>query len=155
MRGRKGEKAPFSPALLLLILALLVPLTLAQTPELSSRAFDLARQLRCPVCTAESVADSGSEVSVEMRVQIQQLLEEGRSDAQVLAYFQERYGDWILLEPPKRGLHLLVWLLPLGAALVGVLTLTLVFRRWLRRSQTPLDASEGDLSRVREVMREN
>lgn len=140
---------------ILVSLTLLLPLSFAQDLELSSHAFNLSRQLRCPVCTSESVADSGAEMANEMRLQIEAQLKEGKSDAEVLAYFQKRYGDWILLEPPKRGLHLLVWFLPLAAAATGSVILTLVFRRWLRRSRIPIEADAHDLQRVHEALEAN
>ena len=136
----------------LLGLTLALASALAQPPELSNRVFDLAAQLRCPVCTSESVADSQAEVSLEMRRQISELINSGRSDAEVLEHFRARYGDWILLEPPRRGLHLIVWLLPLGAALFGALLLALVARRWLGRAREPLVADEADLLRVRQAL---
>jgi cytochrome c-type biogenesis protein CcmH len=125
----------------------------AQPATLESRTFEIARQLRCPVCTAESVGDSSASIAVEMRDVIQQQLQEGKSEKEILAFFQERYGDWILLNPPKRGVHLLVWLLPLIAALVGVGFLVMYLRRWTKQAQTPIEASKEDLERVREEMK--
>ncbi len=125
----------------------------ANPSTLDPKVFEIAKELRCPVCTAESVGDSGSSIAVEMRDVIQQQLEEGKSEKEILAFFQERYGDWILLNPPKRGIHLLVWLLPLIAALVGVGLLAMYFRRWTKRAQTPIQASTEDLERVREEMK--
>lgn len=125
----------------------------AQAPrgevEFASRTFEIARQLRCPVCVSESVGDSSSPIAIEMRTQIHEQLEAGRSQREILAFFQERYGDWILLEPPRRGVHLLVWLLPVIAGLAGAGGLALLFVRWTRSARQPIDASEADLARVR------
>lgn len=144
---------PFLPRLLVNLLLLVCALGFAQEPaQLNSRTFEIAGQLRCPVCVSESVAESSSPTSVQMRREIQEQLEQGRSEAQILAYFQERYGDWILLEPPKRGLHLLVWLLPLVAAIVGLAALVYFVRRWTRASHEPVDVDDEDLRRVREAM---
>ena len=120
--------------------------------DLEREVFTIARQLRCPVCVAESVGDSSAEVSVEMRNIIQEKLEAGESEAEILAYFQARYGDWILLAPPKRGVHLLVWLLPIIAGLIGVTVLAFLFKRWTQTSQQPIEVDAADLRRVREAM---
>lgn len=120
---------------------------------LDPKVFEIAGELRCPVCTAESVGDSSSQVAVNMRDIIQDQLEQGKSEAEILAFFQERYGDWILLNPPKRGIHLLVWLLPLIAGLVAVSLLAMYLRRWTKQAKTPVEASKEDLERVREEMR--
>ncbi len=120
--------------------------------ELSDQAYAIARELRCPVCTAESVADSNAEIAAEMRRLIQQQLDQGRSRAQILAYFRQRYGDWIMLDPPKTGIHLLVWLLPILAAVAGAATLALLLLRWRRAAETAPAADPDDLQRVRRAL---
>ena len=125
----------------------------AQAPSLESKVFEIARELRCPVCTSESVGDSSSSVSIEMRNIIQDQLEQGKSKEEILAFFQERYGDWIMLEPPKRGVHLLVWVLPIIAGLIGLSLLIIVLKRWTKKSQAPIEVSAEDLGRVREEMK--
>lgn len=151
-RQEAGGKSGFRSYLLLITLTL-AGLTLAQTPTLESQVFEIARELRCPVCTSESVGDSSSSVAIEMRNIIQDQLQEGKSKPEILAFFQERYGDWIMLEPPKRGVHLLVWLLPVVAALFGVGLLALLLKRWTKKSQAPIAISDEDLERVREEMK--
>jgi cytochrome c-type biogenesis protein CcmH len=149
------------PALLALAAPLAVPASVAPAQStgagparLEARTFEIAEKLRCPVCVSESVAQSSSSISIEMRQIIQAQLEQGRGEREILAFFQERYGDWILLEPPKRGLHLLVWLLPAAAALAGLVALTLFMRRWLSASREPVDVDESDLRRVRDALSE-
>ena len=125
----------------------------AAPPErLESRVFEIAQQLRCPTCVSESVADSSAGISIEMRNQIQAQLEEGRSEAEILAFFQERYGDWVLLEPPRRGIHLIVWWLPGIALAAGALGLAALMVRWTRNArrlaeEAPL--SDEERARVR------
>jgi len=106
--GAAPVTRPFLSRLLLVLLAACTANGFAQAVELQSRVFEIAGQLRCPVCVSESVADSNAQLAQQMRELIQQQLEEGRSEAEIFAYFTNRYGDWILLDPPKRGVHLLV-----------------------------------------------
>ncbi len=121
----------------------------AQNLQIESRTFDIARQLRCPVCISETAADSNAQIAQQMRLIIQDQLEEGKSEQEIFAYFSGRYGDWILLDPPKRGIHLLAWLLPILAAAVGVITVALLARRWLAAAKAPIEASDEELARVR------
>lgn len=122
--------------------------------QLDDRVFDLARQLRCPTCVSESVADSNARISREMRTQIRDQLQAGRSEAEVLAFFQERYGDWILLEPPRRGIHLLVWWLPWIAAGGGAALLITLIVRWTAKGRRVEPVEAVDRERVRAEMRD-
>jgi cytochrome c-type biogenesis protein CcmH len=147
---------PLLPFFLCLCVSVVLSSSFAQdaTPaSLESRTFEIARQLRCPVCTAESVGDSSAQIAIEMRNVIQEQLQQRKSEQEILAFFQERYGDWILLNPPKRGIHLLVWLLPLIAGLIGIASLVMFFRRWTQKAKTPVEVAEADLERVREEMK--
>lgn len=85
----------------------------------------IAGKLRCPVCQGESVYDSHADVAVEMKNLIAEKLAKGESEAEILAYFQARYGNFILMEPPAAGIHWMIWLFP---ALLGVIGLFLLFR---------------------------
>ncbi len=125
--------------------------------ELPAQVFRIAQQLRCPTCVSESVADSNAAISIEMRRQIERQLAEGRNETEILAFFQERYGDWILLEPPRRGIHLLVWWLPaiaLAAGVIGLATLMLRWTRASRRYATEDAPADEDLARVRAALEE-
>jgi cytochrome c-type biogenesis protein CcmH len=111
----------WGPAALTLVLAAIVVVGLLRAdPSEPDRARELAGRLRCPVCQGESVADSPSETAASMNRLIQEQVDAGRSDAEILAFFRQRYGDWILLDPPARGRTLVVWALPAAALVVGV-----------------------------------
>jgi len=65
-----------------------------------------------------------------MREVVRERLASGQTPDEVLAYFVEKYGTWILLAPPRRGFTLLVWAAPLAALLVGLGVVALSIRRW-------------------------
>jgi cytochrome c-type biogenesis protein CcmH len=87
--------------------------------ELDLETDALAAVMRCPVCQALSVADSPTVSAMAMKEEARDLLAAGYSREQVLEYFEKSYGEFILLEPKKRGLNLLVWLAPLVALVIG------------------------------------
>jgi cytochrome c-type biogenesis protein CcmH len=93
----------------------------------------IAAELRCVVCQNLSVADSPSETANQMRAIIRERLAAGETPEQVIAYFVEKYGQWILLSPPKRGFTLLVWVLPFGAAGLGLAIALALIHRWSRK----------------------
>jgi len=114
-------------ALVMAVTLLAVGIAAAKDPE--ARAQAIAAQLRCPVCQNESVADSPSELAAQMRTLIREKVAAGDTDQQIVDYFVSKYGEWILLEPPRRGLLWIVWLAPAVALLGGaVLALSYVFR---------------------------
>ena len=123
--------------------------------ELEPRVFDIANQLRCPVCVSESVAQSSSPTSVEMRNLIKRKLDEGQSEAEVLAFFRERYGDWILLSPPRSGYYWVVWLAPIAVGLAILTALTLYMRRWTRQANEDVSADAEYLDAVRRLQTAN
>lgn len=102
----------------------------AQT--LDDRVRDIARQLMCPVCEGQTVAESSSELAEQMRGAIREQLEGGQRPEQIFEYFVGRYGESILAAPPKRGLNLLVWIGPFAVLLGGVGLAVRTLRRWTR-----------------------
>lgn len=104
-------------------------------------AMRIAAELRCPVCTGQSLAESNSEVAQEMRDKIVEMLRQGKTRQEVLDYFVNQYGDWILNSPPPRGAGLVAWLVPPAALAAGALVLAW----YIRRRQPPHDAG-GDSS---------
>ena len=132
----------------LLFLALLALLASsfvgAQTVEVDQRVFDIAAELRCPVCQSESAADSSSSSSIEFRNIIRERLQAGESRAEIVSFFQDKYGDWILMDPPKRGLYLWVWGLPVAAGVFGLGFLGVLLARWRKNAAAPLETTAED-----------
>lgn len=87
---------------------------------LAERAEAVSRELRCPVCGGETIAESQSDVAVAMRAEVVDQLALGRSPDQVRDWFAERYGPEVVLRPATDGAGLVVWLLPAVALGVGV-----------------------------------
>lgn len=133
----------------LTVAALLAGLAAAQERELDPRVFEIGRELRCPTCVSESVGESNAAIAQEMRILIQEQLDQGASRAEVLAFFQDRYGDWILQNPPMRGINLLVWGLPIAALVLALLVAARLVLRWRAAADAPVDVDPTDLERVR------
>ena len=85
--------------------------------EVERRTYDLSKELRCPVCQGLSVADSRSDAAVAMKMRIQELVEQGYSDDQIVNYFIGRYGEWALLKPKYE--HRFVWIAPIVVSIFG------------------------------------
>ena len=140
-RGLAGAAAAVALAAFMGLAAAAPPTT--ATPVNEQTVHDVASQLHCVVCQTLSVADSPSETANQMRAIIRERLAAGESPEQVRAYFVEKYGDWILLSPPKSGFTLLVWVVPFVGLGIGLVLVAVVVRRWSRAPQAavpvPLD----------------
>ncbi len=122
--------------LVLLALALLVGGTAAalhpkdfQSPEEEARYRALAKELRCVMCQNQSLADSPAGVADDMRRQVLTLIREGKSDAEVTAFFQARYGDFILYRPEVKPVTWALWFGPALLLLVGAGVVVSIVRR--------------------------
>lgn len=110
--------------------------TPARAPAvLSDSALDaqttaVASTLRCPVCQGESIQDSPAELARQMRSLVRDQLRAGRSPEEIQAYFTSKYGEWILLEPRKIGLNIVLYILPIVLVLTGLLLVALLVKRW-------------------------
>lgn len=116
---------------------------LQQEDPLEPRLKSIAVQLRCPVCQGESIYDSHSTVATEMKSLIREKISEGKKDPEILAFFSQRYGDFVLMEPRKVGAMLLIWLFPALALLAGSAAAALVIMK--RRQSRPKPASAAGI----------
>ena len=114
----------------------------AQSSGLDEQVRAIASRLRCPVCQNESVADSPSELAAQMRALIRTKLEQGESPEAVVAYFASRYGEWILLDPPRKGLGWILWTAPAVVLVVGLAAAVGFIRRRVRSASTEASAQE-------------
>ena len=102
-------------------------------PALEARARDISKGLRCLVCQNESIDDSNAPLAADLRAVVRERLLAGDSDAEVKAYLQDRYGDYVLMLPPVQGNTIALWLFPLVVLAGGGIAI-LVFVRGQRRT---------------------
>lgn len=114
------------PLLILLICLSSVP-SVSETVD-HDRVYEIANRLMCPVCRGQTVAHSNSDLAKDMREIIKKKLAKGESEKQILSYFSNRYGDSVLASPPKKGVNLLLWLLPVISLGVGFIAIIYFLR---------------------------
>jgi cytochrome c-type biogenesis protein CcmH len=95
---------------------------------LEARTRQVASLLRCPVCQGLSVADSPSSTAQNMKAHVRELLAGGYDQEQILDYFERSYGEFVLLEPARRGVNWLVWIAPALGLLLGAGVVVLALR---------------------------
>jgi cytochrome c-type biogenesis protein CcmH len=72
----------------------------------------LGRKLRCPVCQGSNISDSPSETAKAMFERTRQLVAAGYSDDQIVVYFVDKYGEFILLDPQQNGMNIMLFVGP-------------------------------------------
>lgn len=90
----------------------------------------LTEQLRCPKCQNNSIADSGSMIATDLRQKVYELIQEGKSNKEIVDYMVARYGNFVTYDPPLTPLTILLWVLPAAAVGAGG---WIVFARSRRR----------------------
>ncbi|ELX2369934.1 cytochrome c-type biogenesis protein CcmH [Salmonella enterica] len=90
----------------------------------------LTEQLRCPKCQNNSIADSGSMIATDLRQKVYELIQEGKSNKEIVDYMVARYGNFVTYDPPLTPLTVLLWVLPAAAVGAGG---WIVFARSRRR----------------------
>ena len=137
-------------AMALLVLAFAFPAgavepdEILKDPIMEHRARELGAQLRCVVCQNQSIDDSNAELARDMRLLVRDRLKKGETNEQVLNYVVERYGDFVLLNPPFKGITYALWFGPAILVVLGIAGVILFYRRREtgKDTQTPLDENE-------------
>ncbi len=104
------------------------PIELAD-PALQQRYRDLSHELRCMQCQNQSIADSPVGLAGDLRREVRELLEAGKSDAEIREHMRERYGDFILFRPQWSARNAWLWVTPLLLLLLGVVVAWRVIRQ--------------------------
>jgi cytochrome c-type biogenesis protein CcmH len=94
-----------------------------EEPEMAQRFVGLTTVLRCPKCQNQNLADSDSIIAKDLRTQIQTLINSGNTDQQITEFMVQRYGDFILYDPPFNKSTMVLWLTPIGMILIGLFAL--------------------------------
>ena len=127
----------FLTVFIFLILAWNTPAAVVEETELDVQVREIAKTLRCTVCQTENIWESGAPLAKQMRDAIRERLIQGHSPEDIHAYFLSRYGDYILMQPPKRGVNWLIWIAPFLLLLIGGFFLYKEVAQWVRNTAPP------------------
>lgn len=111
-------------------------------PVLEGRAREISHILRCLVCQNQSIDDSDAGLARDLRIIVRERLVAGDSDDEVIQYIVDRYGDYVLLEPPVKGVNYVLWYGPPILLALGGAGLLIAARR--RRKIVPEEGLSED-----------
>ncbi|MCZ8080745.1 MAG: cytochrome c-type biogenesis protein CcmH [Rhodobacteraceae bacterium] len=146
------------PALLALALLAAPPAMAVQPdemladPALEARARVLSKGLRCLVCRNENIDDSDAQLARDLRILLRERLVAGDTDVEAVAFLVDRYGEYVLLNPPATGANILLWIAGPVMLLAGAGIAFATFRRRGTAVAEGLNAEEA--ARVAEIMKE-
>jgi len=126
----------------------------AENLEVEKRMLKLTENLRCLVCQNETIADSRADFSNDIRREIREQIKVNKSDQEIIQFMVDRYGDFVLYDPPMKPTTLLLWFGPVALFLVGFGALVMYLRR--RREQIEdVPLSEAQLKKAEALLKEN
>lgn len=146
--------------LALALLLLLAPLAAAavqpdemlQDPALEARARDISAGLRCLVCRNESIDESNADLARDLRILVRERIVAGDSDAEVVSFLTDRYGEYVLLNPKADGANLVLWLSGPALLLLGA-GIGFAYVRGRRRAPPePERLSDEESARLKEIL---
>lgn len=138
--------------LLAILLCLVAGSSLAVDPmpfrdvQEEARFRALAAELRCVMCQNQSLADSNAPIAHDLRREVLELMQQGKSDDEIKSFLTERYTDFVLYRPAMHGSTLWIWIAPPAVLVIGAVVLILVLRgrRGTDATVTPKAVEEDD-----------
>ena len=123
----------------------------SDNPVLEKKVLEVSNELRCLVCQNQTIADSNADLAVDLKNQVRQQLSDGRSKQEILKYMTERYGDFVLYNPPFNAATVMLWV---GPFLLMLLGLFLLVRQIKQRKQelSQETFSAQDIERARQLL---
>ena len=128
----------------------ITPEEILEDPKLEARARALSKQLRCLVCQNQSIDDSDADLAHDLRIEVRRQITAGRSDEIIIDQIRQKYGDYVLFNPPLDRGTVFLWLAPIGFVGLGVLIIVLA-RRKLPVTASP-DLGASDRARIEAML---
>lgn len=126
----------------------------AEDPIIEKRMLALTMDLRCLVCQNESIADSRADFSNDIRREIREQIKANKTDQEIVQFLVDRYGDFVLYNPPMKPTTILLWFGPVILFLIGLGSLIVYLKR--RRVQIQdVSLSQVQLERAEALLNEN
>lgn len=107
-------------------------------------------ELRCLVCQNQNLADSNAELALDLRNKVASMIQQGKTNQEIVDYMVARYGDFVLYRPPFKAQTLLLWVGPFVILLFGLYVLLAYVRK--QKTKPVAQASEAELSKVRKLL---
>ena len=112
-----------------------------QNQDDRTRAVELAKSLRCPQCQNQNLVESNSPIAYDLRLEVYKMVDEGKSNQQIIDKMTARFGDFVNYKPPFKWNTALLWLLPVALLILAAVLLyfsnrkkTVFRKKWLHNN---------------------
>ncbi|PKG98895.1 cytochrome c-type biogenesis protein [Paraglaciecola sp. MB-3u-78] len=139
--------------LLILVLGSFASLVLAtedkfhfESPEKTALFIELTKELRCPKCQNQNIADSDAMIAVDLKRKVYELLQKDYDKDQVIDFMKQRYGDFVYYQPPVNPMTIWLWLLPVLFILVALAGIVMT------RKRQPSEINDEQLAKAQAIL---
>lgn len=115
-----------------------------EDPAMQERYESLTRELRCLVCQNQTIADSNATLAQDLRREVRELMEQGRTDGEIHEFLTARYGDFVLYNPPVKPRTYLLWAAPVLLLVGGLGAAAAVIVRRARAAREHPESLDSD-----------
>jgi cytochrome c-type biogenesis protein CcmH len=122
-------------------------------PEQEKNYNELIDELRCLVCQNQTIADSNADLAKDLRRQVYEMLQQGKSRQDIVDYMLARYGDFVLYRPPLKSKTILLWVGPVIFLLLGLLLLFVYIRN--KKSESSVELNQQQHQKIRQLLEQD
>jgi cytochrome c-type biogenesis protein CcmH len=155
-----GDTMSRKLAILFALLCLLIPIHARSNaaldfsrPEYKDRYYRVIGELRCLVCQNQPIGESNAELAVDLRKLVYEMVEQGKNDEDIYSFMTDRYGDFVLYNPPFKPSTMLLWFAPFVVIGIGCVALVVFIKRRNKETVPVPEVSESVRRRVEELTR--
>ncbi len=112
----------------------------------------LSNELRCLVCQNQAIADSNAELATDLREEIYSMLQQGKTEKEIVDFMVARYGDFVLYRPPMKPMTYVLWFGPAIALVVGFFVVISIVRK--QKRATAAEISNEEIERLKALQSE-
>lgn len=127
--------------------AFAIDITQFDDPAKQEQYLRLTHELRCMQCLNTSIADSQVDLAADLRKEVRDLVNEGKSDDEIRKYMVDRYGEFILFRPLTNARNMWLWLAPIIFLAIGALVAVRILRQRTKLVDQDDEPVEGDAGR--------
>ncbi len=115
----------------------------------------LIEEIRCLVCQNQTIADSNADLAKDLRRQVYEMLQQGKSREQIVDFMTQRYGDFVMYNPPFKAKTGFLWLGPVLFLLIGLVLLVILSKRKRAKDSDANNSDKPNLSKVKSLLNDN